>query len=135
MTPRFLLGYPLVSEWVGWPSLRTGLQCPPVPGRGARPDSVEVCFSWWLSLSISIVWSLLTVLKCSSLGSDLMCISELEGLVLVEVATLPPLTILPCKVKWNQMSNKLLAPKGSFKTRSRARVIWVRDGGFEVLAT
>lgn len=64
----------------------------------------------------------------------MMRVSESEGLVLVEVAAPPPLAA-PCKVKWNQMSNKLLAPKDSFKTRSRARVIRVRDGGFEVLTT
>lgn len=83
---------------------------------------------------LSVVWSVLTVLKRLSMRSGLMRVSESEGLVLVEVAAPPP-SATPCKVKWNQMSNKLLAPKGSFKTRSRAGVIRVRDGGFEVPAT
>lgn len=78
LTPRFPPGQ-VLEQQVGWLSLRTELQCPPMPGRGARPGSVGVVFSQALSHSISIVWPLLTILKCSALGSDLVCISELEG--------------------------------------------------------
>lgn len=63
---------------------------PARPGGKARVSAVGL--SWWLSLSIFIVWLSLTVLKCTSMGSDLMCVSESEGLVLVEVAAFPPLT-------------------------------------------
>ena len=87
LPPRFLAGAPPGTEG-GLAGLEGRATVP------ARLGSVEVGFSWWLSFSISVVWSLLTVLKRSSVGSDEMCVSELEGLVLVEVAALPLVTTL-----------------------------------------
>lgn len=72
LTPRFLMGSPpgTVGRLAGLESRAT------VP---ARPGSMEVGFSQCLSFSISVVWSLLTVLKHSSMGSDGTCVSELKG--------------------------------------------------------
>lgn len=113
---------------MGWPGLRTELQLPPLPGGQARLSG-----GGFLLVRISLHLHALVSPYCLEMqfcGCDLICVSELEGLVLVEVAVLLPLQ-LPCKVKWNQMSHKLLAQKGSFKTRSRAGMIWVTDGGLQ----
>lgn len=88
LPPRFLAGAPPDTEG-GLAGLEGWAAVP------ARLGSVEVGFFLVvISFSISVVWSLLTVLKRSSVGSDEMCVSELEGLVLVEVAALPLVTTL-----------------------------------------